>query len=1039
MPILDSLKLKSLIEMKSLTQDEVANRAGLSRGRINSLLAKESPSVHERTLIRLAQVFRLPAQELLLSDPLQTYKNFVAQSHQELDFRGLAVASFRPISLDDLFVPVRLRPDPADRDDISQLREPCFELPLKHWLTGYRRILVRGDPGSGKTTSLRHLAWSYAAGTAAASGYPHEQFTPIFVRLAEFSIIAKQGNEIDLVQFTASQARWAGGPDPEAVLRNELKAGRCLVLLDGLDEAGDQRGLVEALVNFVRTYPKNRFILSSRIVGLNARPWTQLDFKSFTVARWQDEEIREFLAKWCAADDGHFASKKCGRCSDRAEKLRQAFTMSSGVLAIASNPLMLTVLARLHHADAVLPRRRVDLYNKLTEVLLETWEAAKHDAQTGDFLHEAGLDARESGWLLAALALQTQRNEQTLVPRWCLMEFCHNFLRDQLGVESTKAKAQADRIVRYLSERSGLLVERGPDLFGFLHLSFQEYFASRGLLEEESGGAAQDIVGLLRPYLYHPRWQEVIRLVSAQLSPRQLLPLLRVILDDPDRVGRFLKRGPFLVLRCLADGAAVADQSLVDAVFSTLRPLGESRWLELTLEALQVLRTLRGTRFEARAEKTIKAIFAAARRQPDQREYAEVWRVVHTRFVCGGLEGTHATPGVTHTFPADPTDGRDISVICLGRNLLQRKPEDWYRQVFQLLKDPGTTERVKVVFVAELGQVGLGRSEGRKMLEELLGSDPSFSVRCESALALRPVAAQCRSTQDALLRALHDTRNAPQPRLACALALRTAAAGEPAIRDKLLKLLSSSLDGQTQACAILGLKECIREDAGLRRLLLDRLRSPAESSTVKGACADVLGIVLGEDHAIDQAIITCLSDADSGVRHLAAVPLGEALAGEKLEWSRHLAEQVESILMNTPNPGSFTLEALQHLAAARAVRGILRLESILAEALHNVLDRVAIAFVFGSVARRAQDEQSDIDLMIVGEARLKEITSPLSNAEHTLGRRVNPVIYSPESFRQRYHSGDPFLVDVIRNPKIFIKGSNDELRALGAERTSAEA
>src|SRR5207244_5710247 len=107
------------------------------------------------------------------------------------------------------------------------------------------------------------------------------------------------------------------------------------------------------------------------------------------------------------------------------------------------------------------------------------------------------------------------------------------------------------------------------------------YFAARGLLLEVEGGS--DIIGLLRPYLFHPQWEEVVVHVAALLSAPRATTLLRVILDDPDQAGRFLRRGQRLALRCLVDGAAVADRALLDQIFSDGEAIGRSRWLGIAI------------------------------------------------------------------------------------------------------------------------------------------------------------------------------------------------------------------------------------------------------------------------------------------------------------------------------------------------------------------------------------------------------------------------------------------------------------------------
>src|SRR5205085_6989115 len=139
-------------------------------------------------------------------------------------------------------------------------------------------------------------------------------------------------------------------------------------------------------------------------------------------------------------------------------------------------------------------------------------------------------------------------------------------------------------------------VERGDGLFGFYHRTFQEYFAARGLLLEAEGGA--DIIALLRRHLFHPQWEEVVVHAAASLSAPRATTLLRVILDDPDPAGRFLRRSQRLALRCLVDGAAVADRALLEQLFSDGEAVGRSKWLGIARDFISLLKQLRGSRHE---------------------------------------------------------------------------------------------------------------------------------------------------------------------------------------------------------------------------------------------------------------------------------------------------------------------------------------------------------------------------------------------------------------------------------------------------------
>jgi predicted nucleotidyltransferase len=108
--------------------------------------------------------------------------------------------------------------------------------------------------------------------------------------------------------------------------------------------------------------------------------------------------------------------------------------------------------------------------------------------------------------------------------------------------------------------------------------------------------------------------------------------------------------------------------------------------------------------------------------------------------------------------------------------------------------------------------------------------------------------------------------------------------------------------------------------------------------------------------------------------------------------------------------------------------------SVLRSALHPLAKRVLVAFVYGSVAREQETAQSDVDLLVVGKATLNEVLSRLSTVEKSVGRPVNPTVYSVEEFKSRLASGNHFLTAVLKGQKVFLLGDEDELRKVGGVR-----
>jgi predicted nucleotidyltransferase len=107
---------------------------------------------------------------------------------------------------------------------------------------------------------------------------------------------------------------------------------------------------------------------------------------------------------------------------------------------------------------------------------------------------------------------------------------------------------------------------------------------------------------------------------------------------------------------------------------------------------------------------------------------------------------------------------------------------------------------------------------------------------------------------------------------------------------------------------------------------------------------------------------------------------------------------------------------------------------ILGSALRPLSKQIVAAFVYGSVARKQETAQSDVDLMVVGKVTLDEVLSRLSTVEKGIGRSINPTVYSVAEFKSKFASGNHFLTSVLKGQKVFLLGDEDELRKMGGIR-----
>lgn len=112
---------------------------------------------------------------------------------------------------------------------------------------------------------------------------------------------------------------------------------------------------------------------------------------------------------------------------------------------------------------------------------------------------------------------------------------------------------------------------------------------------------------------------------------------------------------------------------------------------------------------------------------------------------------------------------------------------------------------------------------------------------------------------------------------------------------------------------------------------------------------------------------------------------------------------------------------------------------VLREALEPLGHKVAIAFVYGSIVRGDERAGSDIDVMIVGDAKFADVIHALAPAQEALRREINPNVYATKEFRAKLAAGEPFLKRVLADKKIFLIGDKDDFGQLASHRKAQTA
>lgn len=110
------------------------------------------------------------------------------------------------------------------------------------------------------------------------------------------------------------------------------------------------------------------------------------------------------------------------------------------------------------------------------------------------------------------------------------------------------------------------------------------------------------------------------------------------------------------------------------------------------------------------------------------------------------------------------------------------------------------------------------------------------------------------------------------------------------------------------------------------------------------------------------------------------------------------------------------------------------IRDVLLDAVRPLERSIRLAFVYGSVARARETQQSDIDLMVVGKVRFEDVVDRLTDARKKLNREINPTVYGVAEFRTKARGN--FLKSVFSEKKLFIVGDENVLRELGQQQVA---
>lgn len=455
------------------------------------------------------------AQGASFSTTLSHYHNSLVIECDQLplgivDPRFATSNSIKSVSLSNIYIPIDALSFTKHLSKQKDLQAPInsrmFE--QRQSLTAaiddikLNKILLLGETGSGKTSFVNfvtgYLASSHLSRVLSAKSllendsfykkYKKRLIAKIILKNYMIHIHEHTSDTQIIPELIRRDAAYRVGKErsDELFERNlavaEMQGG--IIFLDGLDEIGDsdKARLIKGIEAFTSLYKKIKVILTSRTYVYSKNEQMFNCFSVLQLAPFNSIQINNYISNWYKIVMP-MLNLDIDKAEVRSNQLAQTIYRQEHLMDMASRPLLLTLMVTLHTSWGQLPEDRAELYEESVKLLLTRWEDSRQ-SQNAEEKNESDIQYylrtdqyRSIRSALERLAYETHMLQQgedfsfhepaTISKAKILSAF--DFLPDNINPRV---------LIRFLSERSGMLIALDNEHFAFPHRSYQEYLAA---------------------------------------------------------------------------------------------------------------------------------------------------------------------------------------------------------------------------------------------------------------------------------------------------------------------------------------------------------------------------------------------------------------------------------------------------------------------------------------------------------------------------------------------------------------------------------
>ncbi|MBD2511061.1 NACHT domain-containing NTPase [Nostoc muscorum FACHB-395] len=405
-----------------------------------------------------------------------------------------------------------------------QRRLPGLEAVLRH-----SKLMVLGKPGSGKTIFLQYLAIECNKGDF----QPNRIAT--FIRMKEFAEDVKNDSEFNLLNYII-QDFLNCGVEKEST-KTLLTEGKLLILLDGLDEVPAEKAeqLTIEIRRLTQTFYKNKFVISCRIAAQKYR------FQGFTEVELEDfdqGQIELFAKNWFVGVA--LKSKEDGEAIGNLFINQLHLPENQHIRELAVTPLLLHLICLVFQVKNQFPVNPAKLYEQALNILLVRWDEVR-GIKRDRVAYNLTLASKKK--LIFQLAAITFEQKKYFFEQENILQLIADYLEpiQNLNSDSTECQLDNEALLKAIEVQNGLLVERARGIYSFSHLTFQEYFTARKIVESYQDYDCNNLVN----HITERHWRQVFLLAVSMLpNANGILQLMKqkvdLLLADDEKLQYFL-------------------------------------------------------------------------------------------------------------------------------------------------------------------------------------------------------------------------------------------------------------------------------------------------------------------------------------------------------------------------------------------------------------------------------------------------------------------------------------------------------------------